>query len=237
MTIRVVIRLGLDVAVKNQVVVGMTHRVADLQKSTERFIQRPISIVFKGVSLDILHHQVRLTVVGSTVQQLGHIRVLHVRQNLALVNEARTRLIAEQRAADELDCDYALVSAVGTLSFEDRTHATVSERFENAIRPDLLGWPFQRRPNTAPGREQAAGAGIRIQQSPDTVKKTSVITTLADQPLIPRFVGMIDGLLKQRKRALIHFLLHAGVLAAQAQNTSARKFSIACQERLSAEAE
>ena len=69
------------------------------------------------------------------------------------------------------------------------------------------------------------------------LEKTGVITTLADQPLIPRFVGMIDGLLKQRKRALIHFLLHAGVLATQAQNTSARKFSIACQERLSAEAE
>ena len=111
-------------------------------------------------ALDELHHEVRLPALGgATVVDARDAVVVHQRERLTLLLEARDDLAAVHAELDQLERD-ATPDRLVLLSEEDLTHAPGAEPFENGIGADAA---------------RAAASGVGLGRSH------------ADRPTIARF--------------------------------------------------
>jgi hypothetical protein len=62
----------------------------------------------KRLAFDILHDDVRHATIGSAIEHLRDVRMMQVRQNLALGTQSGKRIAAEPSGASDLDRDFAM---------------------------------------------------------------------------------------------------------------------------------
>ena len=85
-------------------------------------------------AVDVLHHEVRLTVLGRAAIEHPHdARVIERRQDLALVAKSRDRLRRAEAVVQDLDRDATLVLRVIPFSEVDGTHPTLAEELDEPV--------------------------------------------------------------------------------------------------------
>ena len=126
----------LQVAVHDQVLMGLMHCLAELLKKAQAQRQCRLALhqpARQHDAFDVLHDQVRLPLRrGAAVEQSCNVRMHQARQNLTLAAQPLERASAGE-SADQLDRDPRFVFAVRTLGQIDAAHAAAAEFVEDAI--------------------------------------------------------------------------------------------------------
>ena len=120
---------GFQVAVHQQVAVGVDHGVGQLQEQPQPPLQRqPTHGLVDRAAVHVLQHEVGQSVVaGAGVQQARDVRVAQPRQGLALQGEAPQHRGAVHAALEQLHGGAAVVLAVGPAHLEDLAHAAAAD--------------------------------------------------------------------------------------------------------------
>jgi hypothetical protein len=117
----------LDVPVHDQMLVRVAHRPGHLKKQLQPLAHAQrvgIGVGIDRLSIDVLHHEERLAVLGGTaIQEPGNVGVLEGRQDLPLGPEPGDHLGGVHSPLDELDRDLLLEQPVRTSAQVDRAHA------------------------------------------------------------------------------------------------------------------
>ena len=116
---------GLQVAVHQQVAMGMGHGIGQLQEKPQPCGQRQaLHGSVHGLAVHILQHEVRQALIaGASVQQARDVGVAQARQCLALLRKTLQHGNAVHAALEQLDGRAALIAAVGTAGLENLPHA------------------------------------------------------------------------------------------------------------------
>ena len=152
---------GLQVAVQDQPVVGVGHRVQHVEEECEPLGQRQLlraAVAVDGLARHVFQHQVGLgraplgQVAG--VQQPRDVGVCQARHDAALAGEALGAGGREQAGAEELDGHLAFKTAVGALGQPDAAHAALAELAHQGVGPHGL-----------PGQARWGGQGRCLQKA------------------------------------------------------------------------
>ena len=120
--------VGFDIPVQNQVVVRVLNRRADLTKRIQRILQAALLAVSKGLTLDVLHHQITTPIDGPTIQELGDVWVPHARQYFPLIGKPTFRITACPNGPNKLYRHSAFERAICPLALVHRTHTTLANK-------------------------------------------------------------------------------------------------------------
>ena len=101
----------------DEVLVRVGHGCADFAEQIEPLLVcelMAVAIGRKRLALDVFHDEVGQAVVGrAAIDQPRDVRMIELRQNLALVAEAAQDVVRIEPALDELDRDFLPVLVVG----------------------------------------------------------------------------------------------------------------------------
>jgi len=127
----------LNVAMDDQVLVGVLHRSADLPKELQPRCDRKttlIGVFIDGSAFDQLHNEVRNAIVcGPSIEQACDIRVIERGENLTLVTEALNDRCGIETASHKLDSDFLLVNPIDASGPVHFTHSAVTNFFQDLI--------------------------------------------------------------------------------------------------------
>jgi len=130
-----------EVAVHDQTRVRVLHGVADGQEQPEPVIDAepaPITVRRDRLALDLLHHQIELTVIGrAAIEQAGDVRMIEAGQDLAFGAEPAGQIVGDTVAAQQFDGDLLRVLAVAALAEVDVAHAAASNAADQTPCVDL----------------------------------------------------------------------------------------------------
>jgi hypothetical protein len=150
---------GLDVAVNDQVPVGVLDRRAQLSEELQALRDRmalAIAVPIDGLPLDVLHDEVGTSVLScATIEKAGDVRVIEAREDLSLPAKARNDLVPVHIRSDDLDRDALLVLLVCPCREVHAPHAPAPELLESLIGADPKLEPLR------PGRGRGGG-GLRF---------------------------------------------------------------------------
>src|SRR5262249_31662247 len=128
---------GLDIAVHNQVLVCVLHRVADLPEQAQTLLHRQFLLLAPDVdwnARDILQHDVWRALFGSAaVEEAGDIGVFQMGQDLALVSESRYSRTANQLELECFDSDLFLELIVSANGQIDGAHSALAQWPHNPV--------------------------------------------------------------------------------------------------------
>ena len=83
---------GLQVTMDDEMLMGVLHRRAHLEKEREAGVDRQavdVAVSIDGQAIDVLHHEIRCAVVrGPAIDQSRDVGVIEVREDLPLVTES-----------------------------------------------------------------------------------------------------------------------------------------------------
>ncbi len=133
---------GLQVAVHQQLAVGVGHGVGELQEQRQPRRQRQHGAsTVDGLPDHALHHEIGQAVGGeSGVQHVRDVRVRHPRQRLLFLRETFQHGGGIHAALQHLDRRLADVGAVGALGQPDVAHATRAQPRDDAPRAQQLAF-------------------------------------------------------------------------------------------------
>ena len=124
----------------HELLVRIRHRGADRQEKLEALDHGQLPSVCIDVdrfALDVLHDEVRQTVVGGpTIEETSDVRMVERGEDLTLGAEARQHTIRVHAPPDQLDRDALLILLVGALGEIDGTHAAVCDLVEQMVGAD-----------------------------------------------------------------------------------------------------
>ena len=134
---------GLEVAVHQQVAVGMGHRVGQLQKQRQAVFQRtPAHRRVDGLAVHVLHHEVGCAVaVRTCIEQPRDVGVVQPRQGLAFRGKARQHLGRRQSRPQQLGRGASLKAAIGAFNQPHFAHAAFAQWRGQAPRAQALARP------------------------------------------------------------------------------------------------
>ena len=136
----------LDVAVHDQVLMRVLHRVAHVAEQTETVVDRQLLLLAPRGNLqaiDKFQDDIRRAVFGrAAIEQPGDIGMLQMRENLSLAPEPRNRGAAVQVELECLDRDLLVELGIVADREVDRTHAAVAKGTHDPIGSDA---PARRR--------------------------------------------------------------------------------------------
>ncbi|MNV58626.1 hypothetical protein D3C71_1510120 [compost metagenome] len=193
---------GLEVAMHDQVGVGMADHRADLQHQLQAPLQRErqaLAVLGDRLAFHIRQRQVRLPLqIHAGIQQMGQVRVLQPRQDLAFAAEALAQAGIGVAAAQQLQRDLALIQAISALGQPDLAHPALAERPKQAVRTDPRAHPavFRRGGPQRLGQELVAVALMR-EQALHILGQARIFLTQAQQPLLTRRFGQFQQLIQQ----------------------------------------
>ncbi len=128
----------LDVAMHDQVLVGVMDGVADLEEQAQavfQFVFALAAVIQNRLALDVIHHQVGQAGVGCTaVEQPHDVGVVEGGQRLPLLSETVDDLDAFSAAQDQLDGHLLLELLVRARAQENRAHASRADRPDHHVR-------------------------------------------------------------------------------------------------------
>ena len=108
-------------------------------------------------SVDIFHHQERLSVAGdSAVKEPGDQRMVEPGENLPLHPEALAEQVSGQRKVDQLDCHLLFEIPISPMGHVDRAHAASTDQAVNFIGADAFS--IQARSCFGTGLQKAGGS-------------------------------------------------------------------------------
>ena len=138
----------------DQVLVGVLDRRADVEKQLQTPSQVQLGVVrilIHGLAVDILHDEVRASVLDLTgIQQLGDVLVIQAREDLPLGPQAHAEIGVHRCPVNDLDRDLGAVLAIGALAQIHRAGAAVPQDLRKAIVADDLA---QKRLTAITGRD------------------------------------------------------------------------------------
>lgn len=142
------------------------------------------------LACDEFHHQIRRAVVRrAAVEQLGDVRMLEVRQVLALGEEAARELAVErvraEDAADQLERDALLELAVGAFGEEHRAHAARRDLAHQPPAPDAHAGVESVLGRIARAQHEITGTCAGVEQRLDFRGQFGVARALSREPLAP----------------------------------------------------
>ena len=191
----------LQVAVDDQVGVGMADGRADLLEHPQAGVQRGVvltAIVGDRDTVDVLQGEVGQAVVTDAgVQQAGDVGVGEAGQDLPLAAEAPPQLAVGQARAQQLQCDLALVQTVGARGQPDLAHAAFAQQVLQPVGPHCasrhrqVAWTHRR-------LGQEGFLAVQRQQGFQLLGQCGVISAQGVQPLLPRDRIQLEQLVEQR---------------------------------------
>jgi hypothetical protein len=131
---------GFDVAVNDQMLMGILDSRADLLEQAEPPADvQPVlvAVTIETDSVDVFHRQVRHTVFARTpIEQAGDVGVIQVGQDLPFGPEPARQGAGGHQAVDELDRDLLLELLVSALCQVDGAHAATTQCAQDTVTPD-----------------------------------------------------------------------------------------------------
>ncbi len=132
---------GFQVAVDDQVLVGVLHRVADVLEQAEAFFDGEAFCVAECVdrlAVDVFHHEKRQAVRrDAAVEEAGDVGMVECGEQAAFLEEAVADILRVEPAADDLQGD-AQFQIVGAAREPDRAHAPATEPFFDFVDADSV---------------------------------------------------------------------------------------------------
>ena len=134
----------LDVAMDDEVAMGVLHRRAHLKEQQHALAQVGPMVFAPGIdalALDVLHRQERLAVCQhAAIEQMRNARMLQPRQHLPLAGEAlQQHRRAFRRRLQEFQRHLLHEITVGALGQVDRAHAAFTQAAQQAVMPGRRG--------------------------------------------------------------------------------------------------
>ena len=133
---------GLEVAVDDEVLVGVLNRGADHAEEPEAlpYLQpAPIAEHRDRLALDVLHDEVGKAVLGvAAVQQARDVGVVEAGEDLPFLTKSAENEVGVDAALDDLDRHALLVLLVGANGEVDVPHPTAPEQAVHPVRSNAL---------------------------------------------------------------------------------------------------
>ncbi len=176
---------GFEVAVDDSFLMGVLHRLAELDEELDALAMHqaePVAVLVDAETPHQLHHEVRSAVVGDPgVQDLGDARMIHHREGLSLGFESRDHLAGVRARLHHLEGD-ATAHRLELLRGVHDAHAPLAEELDEVVGADHLpfggvgrgilvfghGDPSVRGLNRSRGVEHAGRTGVRPPPVPDS---------------------------------------------------------------------
>ena len=134
----------LEVAVDDEVLVGVLDGIADLQKELQAGVKGEFvlaAILRDGDAFDVLEGEVEFAALGdATAEQTRYEGMREEGEDLAFLTEALAEEFARDGDVDELDGNLLVELAVAAVCEVDGAHAAAADEVIELVRPDLSGF-------------------------------------------------------------------------------------------------
>ncbi len=190
----------LEIAVHDQVAVGILDRRADVQHQPQTLSHRetvPVAILVDREAFHVLQHQIRKPLVRrASVVEPGDVRVLQTGENLALHQKAAQQVAGVESGADDLHRDAPFKRLVAALGEQHGAHAAPADHVQQAVRtkpapgPGLAGVRFRKMGRRA---EKRAGLLMGPEQGGDLASQLRVTGTGGVHPGLSEGRLLLEG--------------------------------------------
>ena len=148
----------LEVAVENQVLVGVVDRGADIAKHTQAICEAEppsIAVLRHGHAFGQFHDEVAVTRGDPRIHQSDDVWMIQLREDPSFLNETAVGFRREETSIGDLDGDVPIERAILPLGAIDDPHPTAPDHFAQHVGPqcrtDGRRQPVrQRQQSTAP---------------------------------------------------------------------------------------
>ncbi len=185
----------LDVAVDDEVGVGVRHAVEDIEEQAQPGLDRErvlVRVAIDGQAVDQLDDQVGLAGRRDAgIHQMGDARVLQPREDRAFAAEPLLAGAADQREIQQLDGGTALEAPIAPLGEPDAARSAFAEWLEEAVGANDLARERRRRCQARVERDAVeevlvVGDGLAVEHRAELCRQARVAFADRRQPGLPR---------------------------------------------------
>ena len=133
--------VGFEIAVDDEVGVGVLHRLAHVLKQPQAVLNAEasfVAVVGDDLAVDILHDEVGLSGVGhAAVEQVGDVLVAQAGEDASFGQKTTMDLARGEAAANDFEGDLCVEGSVGALGQKDLSHAALCQFFDDLVGADV----------------------------------------------------------------------------------------------------